>query len=353
MEEVINKNIKEEKNNREMWIDIIKAISIIAVILNHVIFNLIYTLNIEFSFINVNYTILSVTTFIIMAGYTCCISLSKYEDINYNEYRRKRLYGIIIPYIIASIIYVVFEYGSLNINVLLTNLLYFTANGPFYYVLIFIELVLVSPYIYNIFNKSKNKIVIQLIVLALMLCISYVFLNFTSVTNVYSGAKYLFGATYFFAFGIGFFIYFNLELMKKLKYLICSASLVGLSIFIYMRLIDKVWSNPPNKLAIIYSVLALGFIFSTYQILNRFIKNYDKFFLNKLLSIIGRYSLNIFLYHYLIILILNRLKISEYIKDSMLLFIIYFIPALVVPLLWKIGYDKVNIKKMFESSGGK
>ena len=132
-------------------IQILRAIAILAVVFLHTI-----PLGIEAVFIKpfINF---GVAMFLFLSGMLTPLHI---DDVK--KFYKKRILRVIIPYIIWTVIYTLLYYwGGFIQGNLLSKFLYnlFTAQAaiPFYFIFIYIQLVLVTPFIEKLFD-SKYKL---------------------------------------------------------------------------------------------------------------------------------------------------------------------------------------------------
>lgn len=93
---------------------------------------------------------------------------------------KKRLLGIFLPYVLATIIYVAYMEHFLDAENVLFHLLRFDASGPLYYVAVYMQLVLITPMIIGIlswceerYNAIRFVFIFTLIVLICVFSIHY------------------------------------------------------------------------------------------------------------------------------------------------------------------------------------
>lgn len=166
-------------------------------------------------------------------------------------------------------------------------------------------------------------------------------------------AKVLFGGTYLFCFGVGI-------VLKKLSFSISKVShlVIGITILLFsapflsyisnfggvanLRSISFIVliGNPPGILCIIYTIgilLVFGFIFNRFPV--------------KSLEVMGKYSMQIYLYHWLfyVTVIPNVCSVFRFNAQVLPFFVqvLLFLSGILIPLGGKIMYDK--IKQLLQS----
>lgn len=280
------------RNKSLGYIDFIKAMAVIAVLINHIMGGEAFNWH----------SIFSVGLFIIISGITCGLSLEKSKE----HFRQKKIIRVFIPYVVASGIYVILTNKCLDVKELFFRIINFDATDPVYFVLFYMELILIAPIVYRIFMKMQHPLQICLI-LILALGLSYIFLRFTNVTIMddrpFLGAKYLFGGTYFFEFCIGMLVWIHRE--KLQSYLGCGIMVAGaLAIIIFGEIVNwslKWWSNPPNRYAILFTIAVFFMLYGWWiATQKKFGKNKVWNGINLVIQTVGKYSLMIFLYHIMV-----------------------------------------------------
>lgn len=112
----------------------------------------------------------------------------------------------------------------------------FGISGPFYYVLLYIQLVLICPFLYKLFEYADTKKTAwnwEFFFMLLVLVVSGLTTNYTNILSVYGGGGKLFGGTYLFLFYIGMWFgkYYHKIQMKRLPAIILFEVGVVLTIF--------------------------------------------------------------------------------------------------------------------------
>ena len=328
------------------WLDAAKGIAILAVLVDH-LGGILYS-NTMISVCSY----FSVTVFVFLAGITSYYSSERHkEDDSKNEIIRK-VKGIFIPYIIATGVYQVVINRRFDLFDCLSHIIKFNSTPPFYFVVFYIQLMIISPYIYRLINHWKTKIA-HGIILVLTIIISIICIRYTFILDVWGGGKYLFGGSYLFVFLLGeMSAHYGLPLQKKRNVvktvmavgavIICMIWL-GLYRFKLDNIIKKPFGegvNPPGVTLMLYGgciVIALQYIFSYIEISKSIVLRviYDN------LSFIGNYSLYIFLYHKVVLdYFLIRINISNVWMKR----VIYIVAMIGIPILIKKVVDKIYMQ---------
>ena len=137
-----------QKNKRSENIQIIRALSIIAVVSIHAMPHTNADIYVR-PLLN-----FCVAMFLFLSGY-----LTRYERVNddYKGFAYKRIKKVLIPYLIWSVPYIILskDYNILSVS---KQLLLFKTNGIFYFVFVYIQLVLITPILFKLLNSSYYKV---------------------------------------------------------------------------------------------------------------------------------------------------------------------------------------------------
>ncbi|MNI09924.1 Acyltransferase family protein [compost metagenome] len=314
---------------RAEWIDFLKGLAIVAVVLDHLI-NVIY-----FNQTVHLFTIYSVSLFILLSGMTAVISLERNKK-PLKTYQISRIKGILIPYIIASVIYRL-AYHDFRFNWVdfWNDLLYFKASPPFYFILFFLQLVIIAPYLYK--ALIKMNVVLQIVGLLPIYFISKYLTHYTEIGSIYGGGGRILGGSYLFVFYLGMLFYLLYQkygdklnnLWMYILGIVISLSAIYLiydSGWLYLA-----WSNPPNKQAIMYTLFVFVFAFSLYMVASKW-KIPTKTL--SLFTIMGRHSFYIFLYHLLFIFYASKITTAiGPLNNKLLNAILFLLFAIIIPIL--------------------
>ena len=353
--------MKKNKNvvtKRIYWIDFARFLAILGVIVDHTN-GILYT-NSRIPYLSYY----SVSLFILLMGITTFWSFERKKNSIKNIIKNKCI-SILIPYVIATFIYCVFYNKAFNIDVYIDKLIHFNASWPFYYVLLYIQLVVISPIVYylvDLFSKKKNHFIYEMIGLLFVIAFSFFTTRYTNLFYIYGGGGKLFGGTYLILFYIGmlFAKYYNIFNPSKAKsfflFLIFLISTIICGFFIaFDKLnIDKSLPfgdgvNPPSISLILYAILILLMVFFGEKLIINIKNNVVTNFLKKI-SFFGRHTLYIFLYHIIIRDILNKFM-GTY-DNIWLKRIVYFTLMIVGSLIIEYLLKKIQciIKKIYNEN---
>ncbi len=307
------------KPKNYLWLDLLKGLAMIAVVVDH-LFSYYQNLTIQY------HTGFHVSLFILIAGFTSAISIQNRGGVVNFSYTLKRILKIFIPYLIATLVYCLY-FGYLDFITIFKKIFTFSVAGPLYFVFFYIQLISISYFIYKLINHQKSKFFdIPLIITFYLL--SAIFNKYKIINSFYGGSGVLFGGSFFFLFALGFFAkkYEQIFENKKINLGLLFSSLVLLSVYEFFDLISKSWSNPANNWLLGYTLIVLSLVVSVYQL---FLKKFPNFL--KPITIVGKNSLSIFLYHTLVIFIFSKLLTISY-----LLLTSIYLPIIISYLLKKL-----------------
>ena len=320
-------NISKPKNY--LWLDLLKGIAMIAVVVDH-LFSYYQNLIIQY------HTGFHVSLFILIAGFTSAISIQNRGGVVDFSYICQRIKKVFIPYLIATLVYCLY-FGYFDLATIFKKIYTFSVAGPLYFVFFYIQLIAISYFVYKIINHQKSKILdIPLIIIFYLL--SSFFNKYKIINSFYGGSGFLFGGSFFFLFVIGIFAkkYEQIFENKQINLVLFFASLILLSIYEFFDLVSKSWSNPANNYLIGYTLIVLSLVISIYQL---FLKKFPNFL--KPITIIGKNSLSVFLYHTLVIYIFSKI-FGYYFLLSTFYFLLLLI-SLYLPILFSYLYKNVKL----------
>ena len=264
----------------------------------------------------------AVAVFLFLSG-----MLTSFHIDDIKKFYQKRIFRVLIPYIIWSLIYTLMYYagGVYHGNIFgkfFYNLLTAQAAIPLYFILIYIQLVLVTPFVEKLFN-SKYKILGFIIPFISSVLVLYLPCIITHKTNMWSLIPF---TTWFIFYYLGILLSNNKIELKiiKSKFMLPSLTILSFviqileSVYFYkyaLKIADG--SNFINyALQISLSQLKITSIISSVficiyaykYIMTRNLEKVKPFIIKGLVSI-GNYSFGIYLVHIAVIYI-----ISDYLK---------------------------------------
>lgn len=297
-------------------------------------------------------TLYSVTSLIFCMGITKGISIRKFfateNKIPVISYTIKAMKPVLLSYVIVTSITDIFINGVTDWFQVFEHLLRFNAAGPFYFILLYIKLSLWAPLIYTPFyyielnTKKGTRCLLVILLLLFIWNLGYFSINVCDI----------FGQSYLFVYSLGIIVSFMNIQKISLKSFSISVGLLIIGIFFtykfyfarvagnyaYAELIDiidpKLQMNPPNISIILYSFGVIGIV---YHIAN-FCKNS---LLLKSVGFLGKYSLDIFLWHMFIREILSR-TVLVYLDHIWIRRIVYYAAMFGLPILGRMLYIKIK-----------
>lgn len=235
----------------------------------------------------------SVATFLFLSGY-----LTKTENNNWIAFYRKRIFRVIIPYLIWTILYSLPAIKSNGIESLIKNILTAKASVPLYYIFVYIQFVLLTPLLAKL-AKSKYKLFGWLIAPTSILIFKYYSL-FTGIDNN------IFIEIFWSDSCLGWFTFYYLGLLLGNNLIKRNYSLQSLIILyiisIFIQIIEGyVWFlhgevNCGTQLKLSSLLTSTLFLLCIHTILIKEEFNTK----NKFLILLGDYSFGIYLCHMMI-----------------------------------------------------
>lgn len=310
------------QNSRIKWIDVAKFMAIIAVLIDHTE-KILYTNH----YIAV-FSYYSVSLFILMMGIT---TMWSYYSNNKDEILHimiRKCIGILRPYIVATVIYGVVGGRLFEFESLLQRIVRFDITPPFYYVILYVQLVIVSPILFKVFTsaaKSNHGLMIEIIGLAVVLAVSSLTTNYSNILNIYGGGGKLFGGSYLILLYIGMWFgrYYDKIHIGKIPSLILSIVSIVSTICWWRYIADTAHHidilfpfgpgyNPPSVCFGVYAILMALSLYFIEMTLNHYPGGvFSKLF--DCISYLGRHTLYIFLYHKFF---LNSILLSILFRDG-------------------------------------
>ena len=270
-----------QKNNT---IQLIRALAIIAVVMIHMTPSGMYQV---FCRPFINY---AVATFLFLSGF-----LTKIDNDNWISFYKKRIKRVLIPFLIWTVLYTL---SSKNIGKLPNNLITAKAAAPLYYIFVYIQFVLLTPYMSKL-AKSKYCHLGWLIAPVSVIVFKYYWLLTGTQLNSYINLIWVDSC-------LGWFTFYYLGLLlgngiiKKEYSLKVLTLLYIVSIIIQMAegygwlLLGEVNCGSQVKLSS-YLTSSL-FLLIIYSILQKGCE-----YRNSLIRVIGDYSFGIYLCHIMVL----------------------------------------------------
>ena len=345
----------KEKSMEIRWINAAKLIAILAVMTDHT-HQRVYT----------NYRIawasyFAVTVFVFLSGITSFYSCRRHKGEPLLQNFIRRAGKILVPYAAATFLYQIAENRFWNFKVYVDYLLNFNASGPFYFVIFYVQLLAVSPFLYAVIVFINEKLhkwyrwVGFFLSACAVLIVAILCFNYTCIKeSFYGGGKYLLGSSYLliYYFGIifgGLNIVFPSIKAELISFLTAGIVTVAWYEFTYSDSyrIDSYLplgsgSNPPGITLIVYGVLVIWLLFSLFS----YMEDCKYQWMNRIVDWLyqgGKYSIYIFLYHRLVLdYFLPRVEYRVVLPEGIIKVIIYFGLMIAFPILGKKCYSFIR-----------
>lgn len=288
------------------WLNGAKFLAIIAVMVDH-------TNGILYSNPAVAYaSYYSVSLFVLLLGMTAYLSSSKNGGGGQASYRGIK--KMLVAYSIAVVVYLLVATHGFDLAIYLTYLVNFNISGPHYFVLLYVQLMLVNVLLFPLLQKcpqSQKGYVCEVLILIGIIILSAWTTNHTNILNVYGGGGKLFGGTYLILFYVGMLVMKHgwlerITIAKSMVSLLASGGFLfllwrytcahGLVLDSYVPFGGG--KNPPSITFMTFGLCMLFIAYGMFTLLER-IPYTSKVALR--ICDLGRHSLYIFLYHRLIL----------------------------------------------------
>lgn len=328
---------------REGWIDFIKGISIIGVIILH-------TQALGFQENSKLIAYYCVHLFVVVGGVNLFNSMERKNITSYDyKFVLNNIKKLLVQYLIASIVCTLYYKHFIDAKSFIRALIYFTSSPQFYFLAFYFQLIVLSPLLYLCIKKLITRNIPKNILFILtLLIISVLLTHYTFVfETVGGGEKFLFGGSYVLSFGLGMlFSSLKIEITSKSKNFIALIIMfVCTTGYIYFilnypllhELSSVLFFTEQDILRISYALILFLFAFIFYSFFNHFgSKNF--LFLLKPIELFGKYSMSIFLYHWIINDFLNKIF-----NNNHKYVLIILLAELFVPILVKFIFDRIRL----------
>lgn len=285
----------------EKWVNIAKTAAILAVLVDHT-----YMVLYDNELIVIG-AFFSVALFMLLSGYTFVISAEKKRNLTLWQLTKKNLMKMMIPYMGATFIYFLVDARCFIFSDFLNRLIQFNMSTPFYYVLLYFQVILLAPLLYGAASWGRNKGYIHLLNLGCLVIFARFSNNMTNIMDVYGGGGVLGGGSYLILFYLGMMLKMYSEKLRKLSSLLGSV-IFGIMLALWYRFeftdrfaLDQKLGfgngiNPPGISGIVLACLIALTVFYLTNLLEKTENNLVNIGF-KVCSVLGRSTLYIFLYH--------------------------------------------------------
>lgn len=340
--------MKEKYNQqRQTWVDCAKAVAIMAV--DHCN-GMLYS-----NSMIAQASYFSVSLFVLLSGFTTWIS-DTYRPRDMKKALQKvgTMYS---QYAAATFVLVCFYIRFWDFKTYFEYLLNFSIIPPFYFFVFFIQLLIISPVLLwwcKYCGGQRYGWLLHIFTLLFLCLLSSACIQYTYILPVHGGGRFLFGGTYIILYYMGIVLgssgIFNGAGRNKVLRLIIAILLwaVWLLGCYWQKLpfdqwLSKYWGdgfNPPSVLFIVFAMITLFLLHALFSVLE---ESSIRFFrgIVGLFSWIGRRTLYIFMYHWMI-----RDMIFPYVNgmNRWIVRFLVFVPMIILPA---IAADIIKMLKRF------
>lgn len=297
-----------EDKHQITWINGAKLVAIIAVLIDHTQRVLYQNLDIAEA------TYFSVSLFIILSGMTSYLSDLRHDKLSGGgqNYIHK-VTPLLTAYCVATAIYMIATTYEFDLAIYVSNLIHFSATSPFYFIMVYLQLMLVNRFLFNFLQKCPNSIkgyLYEFLMMIGIIVFSGWTSNYTNILDLYGGGGKLLGGTYLIMYYLGM-IFIKHGWLEKVKIVKSLFALIvpGIVWFMlwkcvctYGMLLDNyiplsVSKNPPGITCMLCGGCVLFIVYGFFTLLEQ-IRGLKK--VVQLLSEGGKHSMYIYLYHYLV-----------------------------------------------------
>lgn len=338
-----------EHKKQIAWLNGAKFIAILAVMIDHT-YGVLYTkADIAYA------SYFSVSLFVILSGMTSYLS-----DLHHTDYGLKGIIrscrNIVSAYCIAVVVYMIVITQGFDFSAYLAYLFNFNISGPHYFVLLYIQLMIVNGFFLSLLQKCPRSIkgyFCEMLIMIGIIVLSIWTTNHTNILNVYGGGGKLFGGTYLILYYFGMLVMRhgwleNTTMIKSVIALILPGILWfivwryactnGLKLDTYVPFGDGY--NPPSITFMTFGFCMLFMTFGFFTLLEQIecLKKISLFICG-----IGGHSLYIFLYHRLLLdCFLHKYMTSLLDANRWLARIVFFAVMIAGSVLIEIGIDYIQ-----------
>jgi len=341
-----------EDTNRACWVDLAKVVAILCVLLDH-LYGILYG-----SDRVAMLTKCSVSVFILMTGVTSYWSYSRFHG---NALRKVKdnCWKIFRVYLVATLVYAIVMERQFHFGSFLNYVIHFNASGPFYYVLLYMQMVLIAPVVYAFLkwaDRNKYRVLLEFLGLVVTVYVSYWTMNYTNILDVYAGGGRVFGGTYLVMLYLGMLFGKYSSIIREMSIAVRGVAFAVLLVvtllwwnFIatdYCAIDAKVpfgnGFNPPSISLAVYAILVSSTIFAFEKLV---VKNAFCMGCLEKIAVFGKHTLYVFLYHklfldYVIPVFTENGVFAEW--NNKILILVYFVIMIGGSLLIEVVFEKIH-----------
>ncbi|MDK0707391.1 MAG: acyltransferase [Clostridium perfringens] len=315
---------------KDMYIQNLRAISIMAVVLIHILPVCGEAIIIR-QFLN-----FCVAMFLFISGY---LTNSIIDDVKY--FYKKRISRIFIPYIIWSFVFILLS-GNYNLKSILARILTGQGCGIYYYILVYAQMVIITPLLIKTLDKRYRRYIYLLTPISILVLyiLKFLGLEIGFPYNVLSFTVWI--IFYYYGLNVRF-----LERDHKLENNLYK-NIILYIIFIVLSIIEGFIWNENGDYSMAVSQIKITSIISSIYFIKVSIGVRNKIKLkNKLISsiflLLGDYSFGIYLTHMLFVKIFNKIIPSQILYVPISLIAILLSNCIFIYFLKKILKEKAYL----------
>ena len=339
---------------RVKYCDALRFIAIASVILIHVLadFRDYYLINYKPNYFILTcldtFTRMGVPLFLMFTGIFMLNDKKKYT---YKEFIKKRMPKLIMPFIIISFIYYVYEMFKIKGHISIINFIsLFTTNGikyHFWYMYTIICIYLLIPYLKPFIQKLTKKDIERLILINFLMGNTLLTLmHLFSIINISMFSAFYFPnlITYINYLFLGYYLY-KYKLNKKIIPILYKLTFISI---ILMTILDYIMTKEVRTDSFLTATSIFPFIITTYFFI--FIKdNYDKLKINQKIETFFTKSASltfyIYMFHVIVMELIKKVMMRIFVPtrflENIIFIIIEYILTFVFSYFISIIFDKV------------
>lgn len=263
----------EQKDTKRIaWIDCTKFVAILGVVVDHCNGYLYINPYIAYA------SYYSVSLFVLLAGISVWISFARGKEISFSRQLAK-VGKLLTAYAVASFVVMCATQRRFDLVTYLNFLVNFNIQPPYYYLVFFMQLLIVAPIMVKwcaFVNTKKYKWLMQFGTMAGLGWLAYVCIHYSFILPVHGGGKFGGGGTYIILYYAGMLLASNGTIIKgvrsRLVVMVFSLSLSAVWVVCmtegrlpFDRWMSPYWGdglNPPSVNLMVYSLFIL--FFATY-----------------------------------------------------------------------------------------
>jgi hypothetical protein len=182
--------------------------------------------------------------------------------------------------VVASGVYLLVDNHVIDLSEYIRSVLFFSASAPFYFVLIYLQLTIVSPLLFKLVtfcNSWRFPLAAHAIAVLGLSAVAWATMRFTFMIDVHGGGKFLLGGTYLVCYYLGMVFGSRQPSFKSAKAAAVMAILTTAATVVWCRwtVLPGFWVdqyvpfgaglNPPSLSLGVYAILVGLVVFSAVE----------------------------------------------------------------------------------------